>query len=136
MCKMLTTTGRPGIFNQRPVSNSVWVDEDERAALARSTAGASEASRKNNQLAEMYRPPFELMTRATWDEARTQGKDQKKWILVNVQDPSIFDCQVLNRDIWKNPGIMDTVRENFVFMQYTKDDPRGAIHQLLLSSKG
>ena len=73
----------------------------------------------------MYRPPFELMSRLPWDQARQQGRDGEKWILVNIQDPSIFDCQVLNRDIWKNPGIMDTVKENFIFMQYSKDDPKG-----------
>ncbi len=73
----------------------------------------------------MYRPPFEIICRLPWDEAREQGKESEKWILVNIQDPSIFDCQVLNRDIWKNPSIMDTVKENFIFMQYSKDDPRG-----------
>lgn len=76
-------------------------------------------------LAEMYRPPFEIMYRQSWEEARRDGKDGEKWLLVNIQDPSIFDCQVLNRDIWKNPGIMETVKENFIFMQYSKDDPRG-----------
>ncbi len=65
------------------------------------------------------------MSRLPWDQARQQGRDGEKWILVNIQDPSIFDCQVLNRDIWKNPGIMDTVKENFIFMQYSKDDPKG-----------
>lgn len=73
----------------------------------------------------MYRPPFELISRVPWDQARQQGKDSEKWILVNIQDPSIFDCQVLNRDIWKNSGIKDTVKENFIFMQYSKDDPKG-----------
>lgn len=83
-------------------------------------------SSKSNLLAEMYRPPFELMSRLPWDQARQQGRDGEKWILVNIQDPSIFDCQVLNRDIWKNPGVMDTVKENFIFMQYSKDDPKGS----------
>ncbi|KAH0010906.1 hypothetical protein KCU78_g10203, partial [Aureobasidium melanogenum] len=41
------------------------------------------------------------------------------------QDPSIFDCQVLNRDIWKNSQIKETIQENFIFLQYSKDDPRG-----------
>ena len=76
-------------------------------------------------LAEMYRPPFEIMSRLPWDQARQEGKEGEKWLLVNIQDPSIFDCQVLNRDIWKNAGIMDTVKENFIFMQYAKEDPRG-----------
>lgn len=77
-------------------------------------------------LAEMYRPPFEIMTRLPWESARNQGRDKKKWLLVNVQDPSVFDCQLLNRDIWKNPGIVDTVKEHFIFLQYNKGDERGA----------
>ena len=76
-------------------------------------------------LAELYRPPFELMFQQSWDKARDEGKEQEKWILVNIQDPAIFDCQILNRDIWKNNDIKLTVRENFIFMQYAKDDPRG-----------
>lgn len=120
---------RHGIFNQA-TTPSIWNNADSRPdahrdQLARATAGASEASSKSNLLAEMYRPPFELMSRLPWDQARQQGKDGEKWILVNIQDPSIFDCQVLNRDIWKNPGIIDTVKENFIFMQYSKDDPKG-----------
>lgn len=129
---MLTTcTGRPGIFNQQAGSASIWNDGDgesalQRDRLARATGGASEQSSKANLLAEMYRPPFELMSRLSWDEAREEGKAEEKWILVNIQDPAVFDCQILNRDIWKNDSIRDTVKENFLFMQYSKDDPRGS----------
>lgn len=65
------------------------------------------------------------MSRLSWEDARQQGKDTEKWILVNIQDPAIFDCQVLNRDIWKNAGIMESVKEHFIFMQFAKNDPRG-----------
>ena len=65
------------------------------------------------------------MSRLPWDQARQQGRDGQKWILVNIQDPSIFDCQVLNRDLWKNASIKDTLKESFIFMQYSKDDPKG-----------
>jgi len=129
LVKLTREVERPGIFNQATAS-SIWNDADSggdahRDRLARTTAGASEASSKHNLLAEMYRPPFEIMSRLSWDQAREEGKNTEKWILVNIQDPAIFDCQVLNRDIWKNSGIMDTVKENFIFMQYVKDDPRG-----------
>lgn len=66
------------------------------------------------------------MNQIPWDVAREKGKEEAKWILVNIQDPSIFDCQQLNRDIWKHDGIRELVKENFVFMQYSKDDPRGS----------
>lgn len=60
----------------------------------------------------------------SWDGLRAEGKEAEKWILLNVQDPNVFDCQVLNRDIWKNEEIKATVKENFIFKQYTKDDPQ------------
>lgn len=120
--------GQPGVFNQRPVP-SIWDEtadpEQRRRGLAAATGGASEQSSKAARLAELFRPPFELMNQIPWDAARDKGKEESKWILVNVQDPSIFDCQQLNRDIWKHDGIRDLVKENFVFMQYSKDDPRG-----------
>ncbi|KAK5110796.1 hypothetical protein LTR62_005507 [Meristemomyces frigidus] len=123
--------GAPGIFNQRE-AGSIWSQPDEattenmrREALSRATGGASDQSTKSNLLAELFKPPFDLMSRLPWSEARDEGKETQKWLLVNVQDPSIFDCQVLNRDIWKNPSIRDTINEHFIFLQYNKDDPRG-----------
>lgn len=77
-------------------------------------------------LAEMYRPPFEIMSRLPWDLARQEGRENERWLLVNIQDPSIFDCQLLNRDLWKDAGIRDTIKEHFLFLQYSKDDPRAA----------
>ncbi|KAI9731051.1 MAG: hypothetical protein M1834_005514 [Cirrosporium novae-zelandiae] len=121
-------TGRPGIFNQQAGSSSIWEDEpsnlgSRRQDLAEATGGQSESSSKASMLAEMYRPPFEIMSRLAWEDARDEGKSEEKWIIVNIQDASIFDCQILNRDIWKHPGVRDTIKENFIFMQYTKDDP-------------
>lgn len=120
----------PGIFNQRE-SPSIWNHVDttdpaaSAAALSRATGGASEQTAKSNLLANLFRPPIDLITPLGLSDARDEGKEQEKWLLVNVQDPSIFDCQVLNRDIWKNPQIVETIKEHFLFLQYNKDDPRG-----------
>ncbi|KAK5122418.1 hypothetical protein LTR85_004002 [Meristemomyces frigidus] len=118
-----------GIFNQREAP-SIWSesnanDPEAQQALARATGGASTQTSKSNLLAQLFQPPFDLIAKLPWSEAREEGKQEEKWILVNVQDPSIFDCQVLNRDIWKNPQIRDTIKEHFIFLQYNKDDPRG-----------
>lgn len=121
--------GRAGIFNQRTAQSNVWDSTADSGArrreLATATGGASEQSSKMNMLAELFRPPFEIMYQGPWEKARDMGKDDEKWLLVNIQDPAIFDCQRLNRDIWKNDDIKATVRENFIFLQYAKDDPRG-----------
>ncbi|KAK3718930.1 UBX domain protein Ubx2 [Vermiconidia calcicola] len=131
MARSQRRRGAPGIFNQRDTP-SIWSNDDpnnaeaHRQALSRATGGASEQTSKSNLLAELFRPPFDLMaTHLSFSEARDEGKENEKWIIVNVQDPSIFDCQVLNRDIWKNPSIRDTVKEHFIFLQYNKADPRG-----------
>lgn len=123
---LLTMLGfRPGIFNQQPTS-SIWQSggEPDRESLSNSTAGASEASSKSNTLARLFQPPWDLMYKESWDNAREDGKEGKKWILVNIQDGSVFDCQILNRDLWKNPSVVETVKENFIFLQYAKEDAR------------
>ena len=119
--------GRPGIFNQQPVTSSVWNDEEganDRDVLASSTGGASEASSRANRLAKLFQPPWELMYKGPWDSAREEGREGKKWLLVNIQNGNVFDCQALNRDLWKEPSVVETVRENFLFLQYDQADVR------------
>ncbi|KAL4962858.1 DNA-protein crosslink repair co-factor UBX5 [Aspergillus stella-maris] len=120
---------RPGIFNQQDTT-SIWTggeeDDEQHDRLSAATGGASDRSAKSNLLAELYRPPFEIMSKLPWDLAREEGREHEKWLLINIQDPSVFDCQVLNRDLWKNAGIKETIQEHFIFLQYNKDDPRAA----------
>lgn len=49
----------------------------------------------------------------------------EKWILVNIQDAAVFQCQTLNRDIWKAKEVMETVKENFIFLQYDRTGTDG-----------
>lgn len=93
--------------------------------MSEATGGASEASAKSNKLAEMYRPPYEILSHFDLSEAREEARDSEKWILVNIQEQGNFQSQVLNRDIWKVKEVMDTVRENFIFLQFDRDGPDG-----------
>lgn len=106
----------------------MWEAGSARRYLAETTAGASEQSAKRQSLAEMYRPPYEIIDHLDLDEAREQAKELQKWILVNVQDTSIFDCQVLNRDIWKAKEVKDTIKENFIFLQYDRTGADGQLY--------
>ena len=56
-----------------------------------------------------------------WDEVRTLGKEGKRWIMVNLQDMKYFQCQALNRDIWKDEAVRTLIKDHFVFLQYDKD---------------
>ena len=64
------------------------------------------------------------MSRLTWDMAREKGKEDKKWIMVNLQDMSNFKCQALNRDIWRDEAVRKLVQKHFIFLQYSLEDPR------------
>ncbi|KAM0270871.1 hypothetical protein ACHAQH_009282 [Verticillium albo-atrum] len=87
----------------------------------RSGGATSASDARAQRLADLFRPPYDLMTTAEWDDAREQGKEDKKWLLVNLQDNSIFQCQMLNRDVWKDNAVQQLVRENFIFIQYAKN---------------
>jgi len=40
-----------------------------------------------------------------------------KWIMVNIMDSREFACQILNRDLWSDRTVQQTIRENFYFLQ-------------------
>lgn len=80
------------------------------------------------RLAELFKPPFELMDRTNLDGAKAKGRRDQKWILVNIQDQAEFQCQVLNRDFWLNPDVRYKVKQNFVFLQYQHDSPNGELY--------
>lgn len=43
--------------------------------------------------------------------------------MVNLQDPTEFACQVMNRDLWSEQAVKDVVNESFVFLQVLKTKP-------------
>ncbi|KAK4174502.1 hypothetical protein QBC36DRAFT_39005 [Triangularia setosa] len=102
-----------------PFAQSVWSGGAPGTASRPTGAATSRADR----LAELFRPPYDLISDLSWDEARDEGKEEKKWILVNLQDSSDFQCQMLNRDVWKDAAIVALVNENFIFLQYDRQDP-------------
>lgn len=53
-----------------------------------------------SRLSELFRPPVDITFCGSFQAARDYAKEQNKWLIVNVQDMSDFNCQVLNRDIW------------------------------------
>lgn len=45
-------------------------------------------------------------------------------MLINIQDPAIPKCQVLNRDIWNDVKIIDLIKEKFIFLQCRREEYR------------
>ena len=102
-----------------PFGQGMGIWSGDGSAPPSTTENGSHARR----LEDLFRPPYDLMAQMEWDDARTLGKEDKKWILVNLQDMNDFNCQALNRDIWKDNAIKALVAENFIFLQYDKDYP-------------
>ncbi|KAK2049114.1 UBX domain-containing protein [Colletotrichum somersetense] len=110
---------RGGSRNPFSQSVSIW-DDDSLTPAQPSQPAPSEGGTRAQRLAELFRPPYDIMSRLDWDEARQEGKDEKKWIMVNLQDMSDFNCQALNRDIWKDAAVRRLLEESFIFLQYDK----------------
>lgn len=145
-------TGRVGIFNQRfdmEDSNSSYdratpfeeseeeysdevmeLDDDDlvrptrRIQLERNRM--SELTSTQKRLAELFKPPFDLIDRISLDQAKIKGRSELKWILVNIQNQAEFVCQMLNRDFWANADVKRAVKADFIFLQYQHDSVNGA----------
>ncbi|XP_069178814.1 LOW QUALITY PROTEIN: UBX domain-containing protein 7 [Procambarus clarkii] len=81
--------------------------------------------RKMKTLEDLFRPPIDLIYRGTFQAARDAGVSRKRWLMVNIQDSSEFQCQVLNRDVWSNPAVKTIIKEHFIFWQVYHDSEEG-----------
>lgn len=102
------------------------VEESTRSRRSRlHNSRLTELTSTQKRLAELFKPPFDLIERTNLDGAKVKGRAEKKWILINIQDQAEFQCQVLNRDFWSNKMIKQVVRNNFIFLQFQSDSVNG-----------
>lgn len=78
-----------------------------------------------SRLSELFRPPVDITFCGSFQAARDYAKEQNKWLIVNVQDMSDFNCQVLNRDIWSSDKLRAVIKKYFVFWQVAIDNTDG-----------
>ena len=70
------------------------------------------------RLADMFAPPEKLIYKeGGFEGARNMAKDNKRWLLVNIQRDSEFASHALNRDVWRDELVENLVREGFIFWQ-------------------
>ncbi|CCF58086.1 hypothetical protein KAFR_0D04380 [Kazachstania africana CBS 2517] len=96
----------------------VELDEDGNVQEVNRMVRRPRTLTKEEKLAKLFRPPFDVMSRISLDEARAKARDSKKWIMINIQDTGIFQCQQLNRDLWASRDVKHLIRKSFVFLQY------------------
>lgn len=74
----------------------------------------------------IYEPPRHLSFPGAFQEARALAKNDKKWLLVNIQSHNEFSSHRLNRETWGDEIIGEILRQSFVFWQrgHTSGDGR------------
>ncbi|XP_065175328.1 UBX domain-containing protein 7-like [Sycon ciliatum] len=76
-------------------------------------------------LSHLFRPPVDIMFRGSLEAAREAGSAAGKWILVDIHDPQVFECQKLNRDLWRHKDVRCILEDSFVFWQVQADSIDG-----------
>ncbi|KAH7641300.1 ubx domain-containing protein 7-like protein [Dermatophagoides farinae] len=84
-----------------------------------------DSSNRRRTFDDLFRPPLDLIYRGSFDMAKYEGQRSNKWLLVNIQNPKEFSCQVLNRDVWSNSAVKDIINEHFIFWQTYHDTQQG-----------
>jgi len=80
---------------------------------------------KKSKLAELFRAPTEIMELGSFEEAREKAGKEKKWLMINVIDPSNFTSQVQNRDLWRDSVVQELVKAHCIFMQFGTNTTEG-----------
>jgi len=65
----------------------------------------------------IFAAPRSLLFQGSFDNAREAAKQSQRWLLVNIQAQTEFQSLVLNRDLWSNDVIQNTVHNSFIFWQ-------------------
>ncbi|XP_039617774.1 UBX domain-containing protein 7 [Polypterus senegalus] len=81
--------------------------------------------KKLSTLADLFRPPIDLMHKGSFETAKECGQMENKWLMINIQNVQDFSCQCLNRDVWSNEAVKTIIREHFVFWQVYHDSEEG-----------
>jgi hypothetical protein len=100
-------------------STSAYVTAPLAASSSPSVLGNGRVSPKNRPKTfdDLFRPPYDIMWTGPFVTAREKGTKDNRWLLVDLNNPLEFKCQMLNRDVWSDERIKTLVRENFVFWQ-------------------
>ncbi|EZA50683.1 hypothetical protein DMN91_003974 [Ooceraea biroi] len=104
---------------------AVETQRQEEEMTRRVTGTKQISQKKSKRLEDLFRPPCDILFLGSFMEARDHAKNLNRWLLVNVQNPQEFCCQVLNRDVWPNEQIQEIVKDHFVLWQVLSNTSDG-----------
>eukprot|EP00339_Tiarina_fusa_P009303 CAMPEP_0117003034 /NCGR_PEP_ID=MMETSP0472-20121206/4485_1 /TAXON_ID=693140 ORGANISM="Tiarina fusus, Strain LIS" /NCGR_SAMPLE_ID=MMETSP0472 /ASSEMBLY_ACC=CAM_ASM_000603 /LENGTH=466 /DNA_ID=CAMNT_0004703541 /DNA_START=181 /DNA_END=1577 /DNA_ORIENTATION=- len=122
----------PSMFDVRETVNAAVAaadSEDEKDEMDGDDDQDQKPKSNLARLADMFAPPENLIYKeGGFDGARTMAKDNKRWLLVNIQRDSEFSSHALNRDVWRDELVENLVREGFIFWQAMDVSPEGQVY--------
>ncbi|XP_042495027.1 plant UBX domain-containing protein 7-like [Macadamia integrifolia] len=86
-------------FDDEGEEEDIWVSPDHDQNL-----------NSNSNLATLYSPPLDLIFQGSFHEAKVEATGQDKWLLVDLQSMKEFELHVMNRDLWSNETIAETIK--------------------------
>ncbi|XP_043478685.1 UBX domain-containing protein 7 isoform X1 [Leptopilina heterotoma] len=104
---------------------NVETQRQEEEMTRKASGTRKNMQRKTRRLEDLFRPPCEILFLGTFLEAREYAKSMNRWLLVNVQNPQEFACQILNRDVWPNAQIREMIKDHFVLWQVLSNTSEG-----------
>lgn len=116
--------------NAMPTPQAPCMEEEEeeevviparRMAPRRSSSHSSRRHVPENlgegRLGQLYAPPSDLNYENSYEQALEKGREEKKWVLVNLQQDGNFSCLLLNREVWSDSTIKEFIQSSFIFWQ-------------------
>ncbi|CAG8473894.1 8106_t:CDS:10 [Paraglomus occultum] len=110
--------------NSRPVVREV-TDGLRDSRLDSAYISGQHDPKLSPRLADLFRPPFDLITPGGFEQVRQDAKEKNKWLMVTIHDYTEFACQVLNRDLWSEQTVKAVVKADFLFMQLPANSSEG-----------
>jgi hypothetical protein len=105
------------------VSNDPF--RDFHAEIAGASAAEEDAGSANppatSRLSQLFAPPLDLIHQGDLMMVRTDGTALEKWVLVSIQKNDVFECQKLNRDIFRDETVRSLIGSSFVLWQRSHD---------------
>jgi len=148
---MRRTSGRIGSATSRMASavdpfadysSASWQQRGMMGSAAAAVPAASSSSSRrrphasNANLSRLFAPPDHLLYRSatgdlSWEAALDEAMQQKKFLLINVQQADEFASHQLNRDVWRNRQIESLVKQHYIFVQVASSTASGARYSQL-----
>lgn len=81
----------------------------------RNVVGQQQQQKSTTDLPSIFKPPTEIIWKGTFEDAKREATSSYKYILLTFHRPNEFSCQRTVRDIWRDPLIMEFVKDNLLF---------------------